>query len=120
MKIWVNGTLYDPEQATVSVMDHGILVGDGVFETIKAVGGEAFALTRHLDRLATSAKGLGLAVPDHDALRQGVADVLEAAPRWPLARIRITYTSGPGPLGSDRGPHGPTATIIVAEQKPFP
>jgi len=120
MKIWVNGTLFDPEQATVSVMDHGILVGDGVFETIKAVGGEAFALTRHLDRLATSAKGLGLAVPDQDALRQGVADVLEGAPRWPLARIRITYTSGPGPLGSDRGPHGPTATIIVAEQKPFP
>jgi len=120
MKIWVNGALHDPENAKVSVFDHGILVGDGVFETIKAVGGEAFALTRHLDRLATSAKGLGLGAPDLDAIRQGCLDVLAEAPGWPLARIRVTYTSGPGPLGSDRGPDGPTAVVIAAEQKPFP
>lgn len=120
MKIWVNGALYDPEQAKVSVFDHGILVGDGVFETIKAVRGAAFALTRHLNRLAFSAKGLGLAEPDLDAIRQGVVDVLANAPVWELGRIRITYTSGPGPLGSDRGPDGPTAVVIAAEQKPFP
>jgi branched-chain amino acid aminotransferase len=120
MKIWVNGTLHDPEDAKVSVFDHGILVGDGVFETIKAVGGAAFALTRHLDRLATSAKGLGLAEPDLDAIRRGCLEVLAEAPRWPLARLRLTYTSGPGPLGSDRGSAGPTATVIAAEQKPFP
>lgn len=120
MKIWLNGALYDPEQAKVSVFDHGLTVGDGVFETVKAVHGEAFALTRHLNRLAFSAKGLGLQEPDLDAIRQGVTEVLAAAPAWPLGRIRITYTSGPGPLGSDRGPKGPTAVVIAAEQKPFP
>lgn len=120
MKIWLNGELYDPERAMVSVMDHGILVGDGVFETIKAVGGEPFALTRHLQRLARSAAGLGLPEPDLEALGRGVTDVLAAAPGWPLARVRITCTSGPGPLGSDRGPDGPTLSIVAAEQRPFP
>jgi branched-chain amino acid aminotransferase len=120
VKVWLNGVLYDPEQARVSVFDHGMLVGDGIFETIKAVHGEPFALTRHLERLATSAKGLGLAEPDLDAIRKGTLDVLAEAPSWPLGRIRITYTSGPGPLGSDRGPDGPTAIVIAQEQKPFP
>ncbi|WP_225993969.1 aminotransferase class IV [Actinomadura rudentiformis] len=119
-KIWLNGELLDPEQAKVSVFDHGMLVGDGVFETVKATNGEPFALTRHLKRLARSAAGLGLPEPDHDALAQGTLEVLAAAPKWPLARIRITYTSGPGPLGSDRGNEGTTISIIAAEQKPFP
>ncbi|MGH3389846.1 MAG: aminotransferase class IV [Actinomadura sp.] len=119
-KVWVNGALYDPEQARVSVFDHGILVGDGVFETIKSVRGEAFALTRHLDRLIVSAEGLGLPTPDVDAIRQGVLDVLAASPAWELGRIRITYTSGPGPLGSDRGPGAPTAIVAGSEQKMFP
>ncbi|HEU5155566.1 MAG TPA: aminotransferase class IV [Streptosporangiaceae bacterium] len=120
MKVWVNGTLYDPEQARISVFDHGILVGDGVFETIKCVRGEAFALTRHLDRLATSATGLGLPAPDLGAIRQGTLDVLAACPNWELGRIRITYTSGLGPLGSDRGDQGTTAVVAAAEQRPFP
>ncbi|MDL4774277.1 MULTISPECIES: aminotransferase class IV [Thermomonosporaceae] len=119
-KIWLNGDLLDPEQARVSVFDHGVLVGDGIFETVKATHGEPFALTRHLRRLARSAAGLGLPEPDQDALAHGTLEVLAAAPRWPLARVRITYTSGPGPLGSDRGTAGPTASIIVAEQRSFP
>ena len=118
--VWINGELRAPGQATVSVFDHGILVGDGVFETIKAVRGRAFALTRHLRRLATSAAGLGLPEPDLDAIRQGTLDLLAAAPAWELGRIRITYTSGVGPLGSDRGPHGPTTIVAVAEQRRFP
>ncbi|MFF5262874.1 aminotransferase class IV [Actinomadura viridis] len=100
-------------------MDHGMLVGDGVFETVKARHGEPFALTRHLRRLARSAAGLGLPEPDQDALAQGTLEVLAAAPKWPLARIRITCTSGPGPLGSERGADGPTVSIVVAEQKPL-
>jgi branched-chain amino acid aminotransferase len=119
-QVWINGRLYAPEDARISVFDHGILVGDGVFETVKAVRGEAFALTRHLRRLAVSAAGLGLPEPDLDAIRQGTLDVLAAAPSWDLARIRITYTSGIGPLGSDRGDSGSTAVVAVAEQKPFP
>nr|BFE28012.1 aminodeoxychorismate lyase [Actinomadura rugatobispora] len=104
----------------MSVFDHGMLVGDGVFETVKATNGEPFALTRHLRRLARSAAGLGLPEPDQDALAHGALEVLAAAPKWPLARLRITYTSGYGPLGSDRGTAGPTLSIIAAEQKPFP
>ena len=120
VKVWVNGELYEPEQARISVFDHGIIVGDGVFETVKSVRGEAFALTRHLNRLAISATGLGLPAPDLDAIRQGTLDVLAGSPKWELGRIRITYTSGPGPLGSDRGDQGTTAVIAVAEQAPFP
>ncbi|MEV4255410.1 aminotransferase class IV [Spirillospora sp. NPDC049652] len=119
-KVWVNGALLDPDEAVVSVFDHGVLVGDGVFETVKAVDGEPFALTRHLRRLARSAAGLGLPAPDEAALAGGVREALATAPEWPLARIRITYTSGPGPLGSERGKDGTTTTVIVAEQNPFP
>jgi branched-chain amino acid aminotransferase len=118
--VWINGELHTAENARVSVFDHGILVGDGVFETIKTVRGQAFALTRHLDRLATSAVGLRLPEPDLGAIRQGTLDVLAAAPDWEFGRIRITFTSGLGALGSDRGPDGPTAIVAIAEQRPFP
>ncbi|MGW4406474.1 aminotransferase class IV [Nonomuraea sp. NPDC004702] len=118
--VWVNGELIDPAQATVSVFDHGLMVGDGVFETIKIVDGESFALTRHLDRLTLSAQRMDLPEPDVEAIAEGVGKLLAAAPAWPLGRIRITYTSGPGPLGSDRGNQGTTSIVIVDEQKPFP
>ncbi|SDJ93641.1 branched-chain amino acid aminotransferase [Nonomuraea maritima] len=118
--VWVNGELIDPAQARVSVFDHGLMVGDGVFETIKIVNGKSFALTRHLDRLTLSAQRMDLPDPDVDAIADGIAKLLDAAPAWELGRIRITYTSGPGPLGSDRGDKGTTAVVIVDEQKPFP
>ncbi|GII88030.1 4-amino-4-deoxychorismate lyase [Sphaerisporangium siamense] len=118
--VWVNGDLVDPAQASVSVFDHGLMVGDGVFETIKCVNGESFALTRHLDRLALSAERMGLPAPDLAAIAGGVRACLAAAPPWPLGRIRVTYTSGNGPLGSDRGNQGATAIVIVGAQAPFP
>jgi branched-chain amino acid aminotransferase len=118
--VWVNGRLIDPAQATVSVFDHGLMVGDGVFETIKIVNGESFAVTRHLDRLKLSAQRMDLPEPDVDAIAAGIGECLAAAPDWQLGRIRITYTSGPGPLGSDRGDQGTTSVVIVDEQKPFP
>ncbi|MDF5758354.1 aminotransferase class IV [Spongiactinospora sp. TRM90649] len=118
--VWVNGELLDPAQATVSVFDHGLMVGDGVFETIKIVHGRSFALTRHLDRLALSARRVDLPEPDTEAIAEGVRACLAEAPQWPLGRIRVTYTSGAGPLGSDRGDEGVTTVVIVSEQKPFP
>ncbi|MFG3436842.1 aminotransferase class IV [Nonomuraea sp. NPDC047897] len=118
--VWVNGELLDPPQAVVSVFDHGLMVGDGVFETVKIVRGRSFALTRHLDRLRLSARRMDLPEPDVGAIAEGVEKLLAAAPDWPLGRIRITYTSGPGPLGSDRGDQGTTSVVIVDEQKPFP
>ncbi|MFI9101454.1 aminotransferase class IV [Streptomyces fildesensis] len=114
MKIWVDGTLRDAADATVSVLDHGITVGDGVFETLKAVDGAAFATTRHLDRLTRSARGLGLPDPDHDEVRRGCEAILAANP-VPLGRLRITYTGGLSPLGSDRGDAGPTLIIALGE-----
>ncbi|MFJ6938247.1 aminotransferase class IV [Streptomyces sp. NPDC101132] len=114
MRIWLDGQLRDAENARVSVFDHGLTVGDGVFETLKAVDGEAFALTRHLDRLTRSARGLGLPDPDLDEVRRACAAVLEANP-MPLGRLRITYTGGLSPLGSDRGETGPTLVVALGE-----
>ncbi|MEL3946635.1 MULTISPECIES: aminotransferase class IV [Streptomyces] len=114
MKIWLNGGLQDLDSARVSVLDHGLTVGDGIFETVKAVAGRPFALTRHLDRLARSARGLGLPEPDLDEVRRACAAVLDANP-MALGRMRITYTGGLSPLGSDRGDQGPTLVVALGE-----
>ncbi|MFE5034138.1 aminotransferase class IV [Streptomyces sp. NPDC056683] len=114
MKIWLDGGLQDVESARVSVFDHGLTVGDGIFETVKATGGRPFALTRHLDRLTRSARGLGLPDPDHDEVRRACEAVLAANP-MELGRLRITYTGGHGPLGSDRGDRGPTLVVALGE-----
>ncbi|PRH76231.1 4-amino-4-deoxychorismate lyase [Streptomyces solincola] len=114
MKLWVDGGLHEADTARVSVLDHGLTVGDGVFETIKAVHGRAFALTPHLDRLVRSARGLGLPDPDLDEVRRACAAVLDAEP-LPLGRLRITYTGGTSPLGSDRGDAGPTLVVALGE-----
>jgi branched-chain amino acid aminotransferase len=103
MRIWVNGALREAADASVSVLDRGFTVGDGVFETIKVVDGRAFALERHLDRLERSARALGLPRPDRDRVRAACAEVLAADP-LPLGRLRITCTSGPAPLGPVRAP----------------
>ncbi|MFF3986979.1 aminotransferase class IV [Streptomyces sp. NPDC001797] len=114
MKIWLDGGLQDVESARVSVFDHGLTVGDGIFETVKATEGRPFALTRHLDRLTRSARGLGLPDPDHDEVRRACEAVLAANP-MELGRLRITYTGGHGPLGSDRGDRGPTLVVALGE-----
>src|SRR3954451_5926865 len=77
MRAWVNGSLLDdPETPAVAVTDHGFTVGDGVFEAVKIVDGQPFALTRHLDRLARSARGHPLALPRPPAPRAGSARAL--------------------------------------------
>src|SRR3954452_2979645 len=114
MRAWVNGSLLDdPETPAVAVTDHGFTVGDGVFEAVKIVDDQPFALTRHLDRLARSADGLGLPERDDQLVRDGVKAVL--APRGlPLGRLRITYPGGPAPLGSGRGSEPPTLVVVAA------
>ncbi|GAA2802444.1 aminotransferase class IV [Kitasatospora sp. CM 4170] len=111
-KSWVNGTLVDSADAALSVLDHGLTTGDGVFETLKAVDGRVFAVTRHLDRLTRSARGLGLPDPDHDLVREACAQVLAANP-MPLGRLRLTYTGGTAPLGSERGDGAPTLVASI-------
>ncbi|TDC26574.1 aminodeoxychorismate lyase [Streptomyces sp. 8K308] len=112
--IWLDGELRDADSARVSVFDHGLTVGDGVFETLKTQAGKAFAVSRHLDRLAASAAGLGLPEPDRDEIRRACRAVLDAVP-LPLGRLRITYTGGLSPLGSDRGDAAPTLVVAHAE-----
>jgi branched-chain amino acid aminotransferase len=112
VKIWVDGELRDAASAVVSVLDHGLTVGDGVFETLKATNGTAFALDRHLARLARSAHGLGLPKPDPARVRQACRAVLDANP-VPYGALRITYTGGIAPLGSVRGDGEPTLVVAL-------
>ena len=113
MHAWVNGRLLeDPQAPAITVSDHGMTVGDGVFEAVKVVEGQPFALTRHLARLGRSAAGLGLPEVDEDLVRRGVAAVLEAE-HLPLGRLRITYTGGVAPLGSGRGDSPPTLVVVA-------
>jgi branched-chain amino acid aminotransferase len=124
MTVWVNGEISDAASARVHAVDHGITVGDGVFETCKVTGGIPFALTRHLARLTRSAATLGLSMPDDDELRGAVDATLAAHERaeGPLAlgRLRITVTGGAGPLGSDRAPGVRTLVVAVAPGKHWP
>ena len=118
MAVWINGELLPDNEARISVFDHGLVVGDGAFETVKVAAGRPFALSRHLARLASSAAGLGLPAPDLDQIGAGAAAVIAASPSMPLARMRITITGGIGPLGSERGNSGLTAFVALAEQRP--
>ncbi|MGY6500940.1 MAG: aminotransferase class IV [Acidimicrobiales bacterium] len=112
-QVWLNGSLLDADEARISPFDHGITVGDGVFETLKVVDGTAFALTRHLARLDRSATALGLPATDHEVVRTATAEVIAANPG--AGRVRITLTGGPGPLGSNRGDEGTTLLVAASE-----
>ena len=110
--VWIDGKLVGASEATVSVFDHGLTVGDGVFETLKALDRQPFATRRHLERLRRSADGLGLRLPytEHE-LRVAMDQVLASHDAGRL-RVRITVTGGAAPLGSERGEAN--ATVVVA------
>ena len=108
--VWLDGRLVPAEAARVSVFDHALLTGDGVFETLRVYGGTPFAVRRHLDRLARSCAGMDLAGPDPDRLRAALAEVVTANGIVD-GRLRITVTGGPAPLGSERGAEGPTTIV---------
>lgn len=112
--IWANGQLFaDASEATVSVRDHGLVVGDGVFEALKVTSAGPFAVQRHLNRMNRSAAAMGLPAPDHGLIREGIAAVL-AVENLTLGKIRITYTGGLGPFGSGAA-YGPTTLVVAAE-----
>ncbi len=118
-KVWVDGSLADEANARVSPFDHGLLVGDGVFETLRVYDGKPFAFRRHVERLAHSAAGLGLAVPDPDVVRDAANAVLHAN-GLSEGRLRITLTGGPSPLGSERGTTTPTLIVAAAPSRRWP
>jgi branched-chain amino acid aminotransferase len=118
MRAWVGtrdgGSMRDAEDARVSVLDHSFTVGDGVFETLKVTAAGPFALTRHLRRLADSARAMGMPAPDDSVVRAAVAELLAADDLGGHGRLRITYTGGVGPLGSDRSGAAPTLVVAAA------
>ena len=117
---WINEGLVPIADAKVSVLDHGFTVADGVFETLLVTDGNVYALDRHLARLAKSAAGLGLTPPNLPQISKAIAQVLEANSKIGFGRIRVTLTSGAGPLGSDRSLNDSTLAISVSEQAPWP
>ena len=121
MRVWWNGSLLDdPTAPVLRLDDHGFTVGDGVFETLLVRDGTPFALTRHLARLTAGAERMGLPLPDLDAVRRGIAAVLDDGDGQALGRLRITYTAGPAPMGSGRGDGEPTLVVAVAPATPQP
>jgi branched-chain amino acid aminotransferase len=117
--VWIDGALAPVSEARVSPFDHGLLVGDGVFETLRVYGGVPFAWRRHLERLGSSATGLGLTVPDGATLRDAAEAVL-AANGLREGRLRITVTGGPSPLGSERGGGAPTVIVAASSARAWP
>ncbi len=116
LAVWSNGRRFErPEEAAVPVTDHGLVVGDGAFEALKATPAGAFAVRRHLNRLSRSAAAMGLPAPDHGLIREGIAAALDG---WPLpqAKVRVTYTAGEGPLGSGAA-YGPPNLIVAVEPR---
>ncbi|MBD8606129.1 aminotransferase class IV [Aeromicrobium sp. CFBP 8757] len=119
MRTWHNGRLLQsPDEPSISVLDHGMIVGDGVFETVQILRNRPFALTRHLDRLVRSAAGLGIGTPDVGAVREGIAATMDGQD-IAFGRIRVTVTSGRGPLGSPRG-DGELTHVVVSEPSTQP
>lgn len=113
-RIWLNGRLSEAgETPAVPVTDHGLVVGDGVFEALKITAAGPFAVQRHLDRMSRSARALELPPPDHAVVR-GAIEAVYADQAWEHGKIRITYTGGPGPLGSQAA-DGPPTLVVIAE-----
>ncbi len=114
--VYLDGQLVPEEEAKVSVFDHGLLYGDGVFEGIRAYHGRVFRLTKHLERLYDSAQGIHLSIPmSIGEMEQAVLLTLRANEARD-AYIRLVVTRGRGDLGLDpRKCNKPTVFIIVGE-----
>jgi len=120
-KVWLNGALVHSDQAKVSIFDHGLLYGDGVFEGIRCYSGRVFKLATHLKRLADSAKAIRLDIgyPD-ESLAQAIRDTLDAN-GLSDAYIRLGVTRGVGTLGlNPLKCHQPCVFIIAGEIELYP
>lgn len=121
LMIYLNGKLVPQEQATVSVFDHGVLYGDGVFEGIRAYNGRVFRLEQHIDRLYAGAHTLMINIPiSKDEMCKAVCDTC-AANNLTDAYIRLVVTRGAGDLGLDpRKCTTPTIFVIAASIQMYP
>ncbi len=117
MKIYINGKFYDKSDAKISVFDHGLLYGDGVFEGIRSYGRLVFKLKEHIDRLFESAKSIMLTVPlAKEELIRAVVATLKVN-KLNDAYIRLVITRGEGDLGLDpKKCYGKSTVIIIADK----
>jgi len=117
--VYLNGCLMPRSQASISVLDYGFLYGYGLFETMRAYGGQVFRLDSHLNRLVRSAEVLGLSIGVTD-LKDAVMATLQAN-QLSDARIRITVSIGEGSMVPDPSTcNKPTVLIIAGHYQPYP
>ncbi len=117
MKIYINGKFYGKENAKISVFDHGLLYGDGVFEGIRSYNRRVFKLKEHIDRLYESAQSIMLKIPmGKEQLSKAVTQTLKAN-KLDNAYIRLVVTRGEGDLGLDPRKCYKGATIIIITDK---
>ena len=110
----MNGELMSGDEARISVFDHGLLYGDGVFEGIRFYIGRPFRLSEHIDRLMKSAKAIALVIPyGVEALKAAVAETVAAFAR-PNGYLRLNVTRGVGPMGLDPGACSPPTLFVIA------
>jgi len=114
-KVYISGTLYDKDDAKISVYDHGLLYGDGVFEGMRSYGGKPFRLKQHIDRLWNSAKAICLKIPmTRDEMAKAVVDTLKIN-GIEDGYIRLIVTRGAGTLGLDPNKTADPRVIIIAD-----
>lgn len=115
MKVYIDGKILDKNDATISVLDHGLLYGDGLFEGIRIYGGRIFKLKEHLLRLYDGAKALSLKIPlTPEAMEQAVMETA-AADSAENGYIRLVVTRGVGTLGLDPGRCPKPSIIIIVD-----
>jgi len=116
MKIYIDGKYLDEKNAKISVFDHGLLYGDGIFEGIRAYNGRVFKLKEHIDRLFCSAKAILLTIPlSHAAVMQAVVDTCRKN-KIRDGYIRLMVTRGPGTLGLNPNRCKNPSLIIIADK----
>ncbi|MDZ4819506.1 MAG: branched-chain-amino-acid transaminase [Planctomycetota bacterium] len=115
LQIYISGTLYNKEDAKISVYDHGLLYGDGVFEGMRSYGGKVFRLEQHLERLWYSAKAIWLEIPmTRPTMAKAVNDTL-AANGITDGYIRLIVTRGAGSLGLDPNRTSHPQVIVITD-----
>jgi branched-chain amino acid aminotransferase len=113
--VYLNGKLFAKEEAKVSVYDHGLLYGDGVFEGIRSYGAKCFCLREHVDRLFCSARAILLEIPMSPADMMVVIEQTLAASKLADAYIRVVVTRGVGALGLDIHKCSSPQVIIIVD-----
>ncbi len=115
LQIYINGTFYDKENAKISVYDHGLLYGDGVFEGMRSYSGKVFRLGQHMDRLYESAEVILLNIPIPKAEMEAAVMETLRINKLSDAYIRLVVTRGSGSLGLDPYKTSDPQVIVIAD-----